>query len=660
MIVVFTLLLVASCARGEQEADAPARARYIEVICQIEGALTKAPVEDQDAQLSDISFLHARVSAAADPVSFAGKTPIPASGAEGGRIIFASGQEPEYDDQTAQISYLMAYHPTPTTSQNDRVSWAVDGTVDPLVSNLWNAGTYMYPSTNGLTFKHILSRIEVKCRFTDPSHAPLIKQSWGQLTGIQFRDAATTIEFDYATNQVTPGPDVSALDFLNGASYIRGPFIPIDIPQAGESVVASAMLPPVAQNTFTLLVHTARQAPTPVTITLQEGNLSPGNIHTITLDFNAKNKTIQASATTIHPWNSGGQGANQVLTPTVLTFGKAPYELTSSLIASTMLPYGDLFGTNSDQTTGSNGTSYPVLINAYANEPPYYKFEIARQDISLPDNSLIQWNIAQGVAANKKHGDICATTLGDPWRLPRLSELSLIQYNMAKINAAGKGFQPLLQSDYWSATEYNLRDAWSVEMESGVPNYDPKTTTHAVRCVRELPSPIMIYDSPACKLGDVVYGCTKDSYNHLYGQSNEITPNGMINGPFRPRSWDCYNFEQPYYRFQVAPSEIFVNWHDMQGTASGNNACSQNFGQGWRAPRFSELRIMFFNRLELNTIGGDFQPFNGSYYWAATEGRGGAMTDGISDRAWYISFWDDRTGHNFKYLASSVRCVKER
>lgn len=69
------------------------------------------------------------------------------------------------------------------------------------------------------------------------------------------------------------------------------------------------------------------------------------------------------------------------------------------------------------------------------------------------------------------------------WWLPSAGELSMIYANMLKINYAGSfiaGFEPLVESVYWSSTEYSASAEWVLNFTSGILNRFNKSS-NAIR-----------------------------------------------------------------------------------------------------------------------------------------------------------------------------------
>ena len=76
----------------------------------------------------------------------------------------------------------------------------------------------------------------------------------------------------------------------------------------------------------------------------------------------------------------------------------------------------------------------------------------------------------------------------EQWRLPTFQELlSIVDYR--KINPAiNPAFDFVEERTYWTSTTFapNVSRAWTIDFRTGKSFYSYKTTSHAVRCVKEV------------------------------------------------------------------------------------------------------------------------------------------------------------------------------
>lgn len=151
------------------------------------------------------------------------------------------------------------------------------------------------------------------------------------------------------------------------------------------------------------------------------------------------------------------------------------------------LDYNTLLGEAVDNLyTGlTNGGYYNTAANAFDREGPAPKLVIA------PENAgQAVWKTGSGTSRVLNAKKLCRDYRGQgrsDWRLPRLSELYLLYLNRVTIESS-KGFTPLGGTGtitYWSASEKDETNAWTVN-STGTVTASPKTTTCHVRCVREI------------------------------------------------------------------------------------------------------------------------------------------------------------------------------
>lgn len=309
-IILIVILMAVSCSKSRNETDMPQPVvdGYIRVNSTIAGEVASKAMVVQATALTDIQFLHA--TSAKDNLSVLNMTDVtPLSGNKAGdatgAITFATA--PMYDKtDDAKISYLKAYHPAGDLASNV-VTWTPDGATDILVSDLTKSGTYTAPLNANMTFNHILSRVEVRCRAAENTNIDAVRTSWGKIISIKLKDVSPNITFKYATNTVEASGTKGYFSLLNGGIYDGKPLIPIDIPASGSTdIIASAMIPPTGQTSFTLVVTTVESPPMEAVVTLNNSNqMIPGRVYIATLSFNPADMTISTTSTTITDWKDG-------------------------------------------------------------------------------------------------------------------------------------------------------------------------------------------------------------------------------------------------------------------------------------------------------------------------------------------------------------------
>lgn len=626
-ILLIAALLAVSCVKTEVERPHEADG-YIHVNAAIVGEGTRA-IAGPAAGLSGIQFLHATSTTDnLSTISFAGMTPIAAERAAtaAGAITFAAGSEPTYALSDA-TSYLQAYHPMGVKS-GDVVTWTPDGTVDILVSELWNGGKYTAPNTTtGLVFNHVLSQIEVVCRAKEDVATEILEAVWGKIQTITL-NAPTAVTYTYGTNVVAYGTTMKEHALLNGAGYAAA-FVPLPVPAStNTAVTAAAMLPAMdVAGKITLTVTTEKGAPIVVPVDLV---VTAGHRHTVTLTFDPKEQIVEATSTTIKPWTVGETVGNDVVTPKepLVQFAQKPFDkVPSGMSGFTSNSYNWWYG---DVTGTHNGTYQGTTTAAFA-ERPYMVFEVALEDLTQDEMeglSQTTWTLAQGVTTNDAYSNVCAQALGTEWRLPRLSELALIQANLEELLSCD-GMAPFNEFiKYWSATEATTTTAWAVNVKAnGAMDPDPKTVERRVRCVKELPLPPTIVkwgQSPFDLLGDgvnqkvLVPGTQSyNDYTGLVSQGN----NGIYVNPL-PFPTDFS--EPPYAVLEIAKGDLIIGnggFLSLRSMTKRGDLCRHVLGETWRMPRASEVMLMMLNYVQINASGNGFAPLTGNtgIYWSATE-----------------------------------------
>lgn len=489
-IAALAVSVAVSCSKSEQDRP-PQGGSYIRVTSTISGQAGSRAAESDGSTLSDFGFVHTATTALADgeAADFTDCIPFTGSRAAGATspVVFTAGSEPKYDFLPDQVSYLMGYRPVVAPVSNV-VTWPADGHSDVMVSNLWKAGTYLAPITTGMEFSHILAYLQVKCVSAPGVGSVVNNDLWGKIGKIEVKNAPATVALSYADNKVTFGTTTKKLAMMRGAVCDEHTaFTPIKIqPEDGTTIDASVLVPPMAGSTITLVITTENQDITEVEVSVAPAtSLQGGKLHSITLIFDANDKTITAKSAIVEWWG-GNVIDKDVVKSAIMEFGVAPNGLvTEPGMTRNTNSYNALVGENAPPVM-TNGEYYTDLTTAYTSEPPYYKLMIANSDGTL---SLYSWQDVQGTGSSALQSDICIQEFGYGWRVPRLSELKMIQLNTKALSVID-GFIPLNEFSfiYYSSTENDINNAWGYDgpNKTFIPIAKTGVTSAKVRCVREI------------------------------------------------------------------------------------------------------------------------------------------------------------------------------
>lgn len=340
--------------------------------------------------------------------------------------------------------------------------------------------------------------------------------------------------------------------------------------------------------------------------------------------------------------------------PIVMEYNVAPYGNTTEgwhgqIEFSERNTYNHLYGVNGEPVfDGINGVSFSVPGEFIRLEPPYYKLEVDFADIPVfPGN----WLDAKGTS---RGGDICAREKGGTWRIPRLTEMMMMSYNLTERAMVEKGIDPgsfrqlrpvghaveHASGALITASEKDNDMFWLYEVQkNGISEFSKKETLEkmqvGVRCVREVPlTPVVLeYFAPPYYYTPIPFdvyetrfyiGPSLNSYNGLTGVVGEKS-----NG-FYQKTANYYTRERPYYKFEIDRNDLIlrrdyndlipmITWRDARSRDFQGDVCRAKRGLGWRMPRISELELIRMNQRELTLIQ-DFTPLEaGSTYWSATE-----------------------------------------
>lgn len=687
-IAAMATLLIASCTKGEGENPQGQHDGRIRINSTIRGSspeklgtLSSAPssraLAMDSEELPGINFVHATKTTELNPgeecyFSVNSITTGTRAAGAAGAITFATGREPFYSKGNAlSISYMMGYYPA-GLAQNESVTWASpDGATDILLSNLWNAGTFLAPNNTGLVFDHLLCRVEVKCVAKSGQDLAMQRATWGKVTSIKVKGTPEDLSFSLSNNKVTYSSELRDTPLLKGALYDAGqPLAPFDLqPTGGTDINAAGMVTPISgSTTITLLVTTEVEGTREVEVEVGAAGLSVAKTHTMELVFNAVDKNIIARPTLINDWQTGfTDDPSMVYEPVILTFGTPPFDQVDPNMNKTfMVSYNDLYGTS---VNGFNGKTYNT--STYANEAPFYKFTVDSEDVYLGTTNNKNWHDLRG---SVHKGDICQQNRGDKWRMPRASELRLMYLNREALEQVN-GFKAFTNGDYVSTTETGNASFvlyHSMNRIGGphdIAEQNKIITSFYVRCIKEVVSSFIFdKDDPTIStflstmdVDDTFF--TTNSYNDLTGEGTATNGN-YITSLLDPNT---DNITEPAYnKFEVDGTDIYMSIDPSKDWRSLRNACDIK-GDGWRMPRAVENQLMslllgsetFFLAMfpSANFIPLNYELEDGLMYWSSTEYD--------ADTAWMYNGGDSQnipktsSANNNDGLLFRVRCIRE-
>lgn len=475
---------------------------------------SRAPVadggDDARAALGDMHFL--RRDGASVQTDFSGVTALAASRDASGRIVFAQGSVPMYDN-TDLNAWFTAYWPATAAegaavTAGEKVVWTVDGSRDILLSTLdpsksFDAGKYTAPGTAAMTLEHALAQLQVVCTVDAAESETVVRQTWGEITKIELLTSPATATYTYADNTLAYGA-VGTLPLWTADYSARFEGRSHELAK-DNTVLAAGMYPPSA-GVVRLKVYTAKlPAGKDVSVQLAESGTPKdfvrGLTHKVTLTFGALPAEIAVTATTITPWSAGyggttgvGDGAYSIPAPSEgFLYWDYPHIVKSGdfnddeneLYGPGTQSYNSWRGTVAD---GGNGSYHErIMILLLSAEKPYAKLEVAREDEKLASGAVtMPWDDARKACLDK-------TTDGGGWRLPRQTELMWMYLNKTELEKT-PGFMPFreeTEGSWWSATEETSTRAWFLDFDLGRPTTDTKDYLgYLARCVREIHPPM--------------------------------------------------------------------------------------------------------------------------------------------------------------------------
>ena len=471
---------------------------------------SRAPVadggDDARAALGDMHFL--RRDGASVQTDFSGVTALAASRDASGRIVFAQGSVPMYDN-TDLNAWFTAYWPATAAegaavTAGEKVVWTVDGSRDILLSTLdpsksFDAGKYTAPGTAAMTLEHALAQLQVVCTVDAAASETVVRQTWGEITKIELLTSPATATYTYADNTLAYGA-VGTLPLWTADYSARFEGRSHELTK-DNTVLAAGMYPPSA-GVVRLKVYTAKlPAGKDVSVQLAESGTPKdfvrGLTHKVTLTFGALPAEIAVTATTITPWSAGyggttgvGDGEYSIPAPAegflywdyphIVKRGEF-FDSTFDILGPGTQSYngwkGTVAGGSADGGNGSYADETPYIMQ----EKPYPKLEVAKEDELSAGVATMIWADARKACLDK-------TTDGGGWRLPRQSELMWVYLNKTELEKT-PGFTAFTPGVYWSATEVDSDFAWYIYDDGSVVS-DLKSDRKSVRCVREIHPPM--------------------------------------------------------------------------------------------------------------------------------------------------------------------------
>lgn len=322
---------------------------------------------DNSTALTRIQFLRKDESnASLTSVDFSGVTPIQGKRAAGASVDIEFDSKQIYETQNSLTSYFVAYHPAGSVA-SDVVTWTPDGTLDILISNLWNAGNRAAPLTSGMVLSHALARLEIILQVKSGFDLTIANTIWGSISKIEVEDTPTTLTLPYATAASTPGTTKGTVALLKGGQYTTGGIDGTIKANGNTEVQFASILVPTNSTELKVKVTTTKNGTnivTPLTATLSE-TFSKGKVHTLTVTLGYNNE-ITIAESGIRAWDTNGNGGTgDLIDP----------DAVSVLVGNTRWATGNLIAATTTAVgvpKGTNGTK--VKIGAPTDGGLYFQF----------------------------------------------------------------------------------------------------------------------------------------------------------------------------------------------------------------------------------------------------------------------------------------------
>ena len=459
-IIPFLLAcLLHSCSpdSAQTEPESPPT-RPICLSATIDGAATTAAtrvvgtgvIEDggdnAKAELTAIHFL--RKDATDTPTGFSDAALISASRDKNGDITFTPSQD---YNPNGNNTYFVAYWSTATTTENGKLTWTISGNVDILKTDIYNAGSYTTPNTNGLTFQHALAQLKVILNVADNTSLEVAKNVWGQITKIEL-ETPENMTYTYETNALTYGTG-KPMPLYKDDYSTKFENQTYELVKTNSNVIATGMFPP-SKGKLKLIVTGSTGATGEVEVQLMNGNteadFEPGKSHTVTLSLGVNPKDITVSTTTIEPWTDGGSSNS---TPDGEYYAIGDYFQKNNQVLGIVFHLETIIDYDAATQKGKKGL---IILPAEPTD--------ASTPITKSYSDATAWCTAQDAEGNKG------------WRLPTTKELT----SFWKVYTS--------EQDKWNARFSALTDGTPI-IGTQVTDYwtsdaTDVTDTRRVRCVR--------------------------------------------------------------------------------------------------------------------------------------------------------------------------------
>lgn len=319
--ILFTTAIIAltviGCSRGDNEWGN--EAYQICLLSDIQGgaAPSKVAYNSGDA-ISGLQFLRIDALYSEPPTNFENATLV--SGNRVDNSTYISFDTPQfYNEDYLWKSFFIGYYPVSSYPYNGKsATWNIDGKIDVMTTefDIYNGGnrTFWDDLRQGIgvaviQFRHALAQLEVICT-SEQGTTETARERWGQIEYIKIKETAPYVEFwfhDRTFMYINYFPEAIA---LSQADYTAD-FAPIDIPDAGSTVVnAAGMFAPSGQK-FSLLVKMKNSSADQEVLVDMGASKSfdKGKRHIVTVIFSAKEIKVK---TTIDEWKTGDSNTIQI------------------------------------------------------------------------------------------------------------------------------------------------------------------------------------------------------------------------------------------------------------------------------------------------------------------------------------------------------------
>lgn len=277
-ISLIAVAVMESCSHGIQ--SMPEHECTERQITASLGFATKATLSDADA--FELDFVRMDNASTTTNYKFTTVgTGSRAASSESGKIAFTG----QYYNKNNAHSYFRCFNRLTSgvkvDNQAKTMTWTLDGKSDLLASDVWYAGNYAAPSSSAVTFKHLLSKIEVKCQSQSGGLLSVVRKLWGDIKSISVSINQKAV-YNYDTNTFSYTTPVSQPLFAGVSDNTLTLASILDF--GSSDVTASVMLPPTTSETLSLSVTTVLLGVKKIDVKLS-GGVVAGKVHSITLYF---------------------------------------------------------------------------------------------------------------------------------------------------------------------------------------------------------------------------------------------------------------------------------------------------------------------------------------------------------------------------------------